>query len=67
MADIKLQPGDRVSYKLQLGDHIPEGKHVGQYIRGVVIRNEGETVSVQWRHDQDNVQERVDPLDLELE
>ena len=67
MADIKLQPGDRVAYKLQLGDRIPEGKHVGQYIRGVVVKNEGETVSVRWRHDQENVQQRVDPLDLELE
>ena len=66
MADIKLRPGDRVRYQLQLGDHIPENKRVGQYIHGVVVRSD-DGVSVRWNHDSTNVQHGIDPLDLELE
>jgi hypothetical protein len=66
MVDIKLKAGDRVKYKLQLGDRIPENKHVGQYIHGVVVQSD-EDVSVRWRHDPEKVQHGIHPLDLELE
>ena len=67
VADVKLQPGDRVKYKLQLGDNIPEGKHVGQFIHGIVVKSQGDKISVEWRHDREKVQDNVHPLDVELE